>query len=91
MNARIAADWQLDEVLQRFPATGPIFLQHGRMLEAGPGQVYPTYPRMTVADYAARNGIEVETLLKALNAEAEARQFAADRPRPFLDAGREAR
>jgi hypothetical protein len=90
-SARITADWQIDEVLRRFPATGPIFLQHGRMLEAGPGQMYPTYPQMTVAEYAARNGVEVEHLLKAVNAEVEARQFAADRPLPFIDSGPEAR
>jgi hypothetical protein len=90
-SARITADWQVDEVLRRFPATGPIFLQQGRMLEAGRGQVYPTYPQMTVGEYATRNGVEVETLLKALNAEVEARQFAADRPLPFIDSGPEAR
>lgn len=91
MSARITADWQVDEVLRRFPATGPIFLQQGRMLEAGKGQVYPTYPQMTVAEYAARNGVGVDKLLKALNAELEARQFAADRPLPFVDSGPEAR
>ena len=91
MSTRITADWQVDEVLRRFPATGPIFLQHGHMLEAGTGQVYPTYPQMTVADYAARSGMTVERLLKALNAEVEAKQFAGDRPLPFLDAGPEAR
>ena len=90
-SARITADWPVDEVLRRFPATGPIFLQHGGMLEAGRGQVYPTYPAMTVAEYAARNGVETETLLKALNAEAESRLFAADRPLPFIDSGPEAR
>jgi len=91
VTARITPDWQVNEVLRRYPATGPIFLQRGRMLEAGPGQIYPTYPAMTVAEYASRNGIAVETLLKALNAEAEARQFAADRPLPFIDSGPEAR
>ena len=90
-SARITGDWQVDEVLRRFPATGPIFLQHGHMMDAGPGQVYPTYPQMTVAEYAARNGVEVEQLLKAVNAEVEARQFAADRPLPFIDSGPEAR
>jgi hypothetical protein len=91
MGARITSDWPVDEVLRRFPATGPIFLQQGRMLEASNGQVYPTFPQMTVAEYAVRNGVEVGRLLKALNAEAEARQFAADRPLPFLDSGPEAR
>ena len=91
MSERITADWQIDETLRRFPATGPIFLQHGGMLDAGLGQVYPTYPQMTVAQYAARSGIEVDKLLRALNAEAEARQFAADRHSPFIDGGPEAR
>ena len=91
MSTRITADWQVDEVLRRFPATGPIFLQHGRMMEASTGQMYPTYPQMTVADYATRSGMAVDTLLRALNAEVEARQFAADRPLPFLDSGPEAR
>ena len=61
------------------------------MMDAGTGQVYPTYPQMTVADYAARGRMIVETLLRALNAEVEAKQFAADRPLPFLDSGPEAR
>jgi len=91
MSARITSDWQVDEVLRRFPATGPIFLQHGRMQDAGTGQVYPNYPKMTVADYATRSGMTVERLLKALNAEVEARQFAEDRPLTFHDAGPEAR
>ena len=46
---------------------------------------------MTVAEYAAKNGVAVDTLLKGLNAELEARQFAADRPLPFIDSGPEAR
>jgi len=91
MSTQITADCQVDEVLRRFPATGPIFLQHGHMLEAGFGQVYPTYPQMTVAECAGRNGVGVEPLLKALNAEAEVGQFAADGPLPFLDSGPEAR
>jgi len=87
----ITADWLVDEVLRRYPATGPIFLQRGRMLEMGRGQVYPSYPQMTVAEYAARNDVDAPALLKALNAEAEARQFAAERPLPFVDTGPEAR
>ncbi len=88
---RITGDWRVDEVLRQHPATGPIFLQWGRMLEAGRGQVYPSYPQMTVAEYAARNNADAQALLKALNAEAEARQFAAARARPFVDTGPEAR
>ena len=91
MTGTITASWQVDEVLRQYPDTGPIFLQAGRMLEAGRGQVYPSYPQMTLADYAARNGLQIEALLKAVNAKVEGAQFAPDRPRLFSDAGPEAR
>ena len=68
----------------------PCALHHahtGNLDKRGPGEIYT----MTVAEYATRNGVPVETLLKALNAEVEARQFAADRPLPFIDSGPEAR
>ena len=91
MSERITADWRVDEVLRRYPATGPIFLQWGRMLEAGTGQIYPTYPEMTVAQYAERNKHDAQALLNALNAEAESRAFAKERPLPFVDTGPEAR
>jgi hypothetical protein len=88
---RVTADWRVDEVLRQYPATGPIFLQWGRMLEAGRGQVYPSYPQMTIAEYATRNNVDAQALLKALNAEVEARQFAAERPLRFVDTGPEVR
>ena len=91
MAERITADWRVDEVLRRYPATGPIFLQWGHMMEAAAGQVYPSYPEMTIAQYAARNRHDAQALLNALNAEAESREFAKERPLPFVDTGPEAR
>ncbi|HYB44588.1 MAG TPA: hypothetical protein VEL75_22630, partial [Candidatus Methylomirabilis sp.] len=85
MSERVTAEWQVDEVLRRYPATGPIFIQGGRMLEEASGQMYPTYPAMTVAQFADRNGLDVDRLLTALNAEAEARAFAPERRLPFVD------
>jgi hypothetical protein len=72
--ARITADWPVNDVLSRFPATGPIFLQQGSMMRAVTGQIYPDYPPLTVAEYAVLNGVEVGRLLKALNAEAEGQE-----------------
>lgn len=64
----------MNDVLSQFPATGPIFLQQGSMMRAVTGKIYPDYPPLTVAEYAALNGVEVGGLLKALNAEAEAQE-----------------
>ena len=72
--ARINADWPVNDVLSRFPATGPIFLQQGSMMRAVTGQTYPDYPPLTVAEYAALNEVEVGRLLTALNAEAEGQE-----------------
>ena len=71
----ITADWPVNDVLSRFPATGPIFLQQGSMMRAVTGQIYPDYPPLTVAEYAALNRVEVGRLLKALNAEAEGQEL----------------
>jgi hypothetical protein len=70
-DTRITAGWPVNDVLSRFPATGSIFLQQGSMMRAVTGQIYPDYPPLTVAEYAALNGVEVGRLLMALNAEAE--------------------
>lgn len=91
MSERITGDWRVEEVLRRYPRTGPIFLQGGRMLDAATGQMYPTYPDLTVAQHAERSGRRAESLLRALNAEAEAMHFAGEQTLPFVDTGPEAR
>lgn len=81
----ITAASLVNEILGRFPAAGPILLQHGRMVHARKGELYPSYPALTVAEYAALNGVDLEHLLGLLNAAAETDGFtprADGSPRP---------
>jgi hypothetical protein len=72
----IAPDRSIRDVVRQYPTTGDIFLQHGRMFRTLPGQLYPVYdPPLTVAEYAALNGVGLEELLRLLNAAAEAERF----------------
>ena len=68
---RIAPDSVVTEVLERNPQTGPILIQRGRMFRAPTGHLYVEYPRLTVEQYAALNGLDLQQLLRALNAAAE--------------------
>jgi hypothetical protein len=38
----IGAGLTVRDVLTRYPATGPIFLQHGPMFTVRPGELHPT-------------------------------------------------
>ena len=66
----------VNETITRYPSTGPIFLQGGPLYVARPGQLYATYPGLTLEEYAALNSLAIERLLESLNAAAEAEQFA---------------
>src|SRR5438067_3005883 len=66
----------VDETITRYPSTGPIFLQGGPLYVLRPGQLYATYPGLTLGQYAALNGLAFARLLESLNAAAEAEQFA---------------
>lgn len=68
---RITAEWRVSEVIRRYPGTGPIFLQHGRMFVPRPGDPSANYPGLTIEEYAVRNGIDVALLLGLVNAAAE--------------------
>jgi hypothetical protein len=59
------------DVLTRYPATGPIFLQHGPMFTPKPGELYLRYEDLTLEKYAALNRISLDALLELLNAAAE--------------------
>ncbi|HEV8440341.1 MAG TPA: hypothetical protein VGT40_19815 [Methylomirabilota bacterium] len=76
----ITAESVVSEVVDRFPETGPILLQSGRMFRSRPGHLYAEYSRMTVAEFAALNGIALSRLLKLLNAAAETARAGAQRP-----------
>jgi len=91
----ITVESRVDETITRYPSTGPIFLQEGPLYVPRPGQLYATYPGLTLKEYAALNGLAFERLLESLNAAAEAEQFAegtasSSRPKPD-GSGRRAR
>ncbi len=69
-------DWRVDETISRYPSTGLILLQGGRLYVAQRGQLYATYLGLTLAEYATRNTVAIEPLLKLVNAAAETDQFA---------------
>ena len=73
---RVTAEMVVSEILSRFPAVGSILLQHGRMFHARKGELYVSYPPLTVAEYASRSEIDLELLLRLLNAAAETDEFA---------------
>src|SRR2546429_9239674 len=66
----------VNETITRYPSTGPIFLQGGPLYVARPGQLYATYPGLTLGEYAALNSLAIERLLESLKEAAEAEQFA---------------
>ena len=68
---RIGAGQTVRDVLMRYPATGPIFLQHGAMFTVKPGELYLRYEELTLEKYAALNRIALEPLLRLLNTGAE--------------------
>jgi hypothetical protein len=80
--ARVHAGSKVNEVLRHYPRTGSVFLQAGPLFVDQPGSLYAQYPEQTIAEYADRNGIDVDSLLRSLNAEAEASLWEASRPMP---------
>ena len=72
----ITVESRVDQTITRYPSTASIFLQGGPLHVGCPGQLYATYPEVTLKAYAARNGLGIERLLESLNAAAEPEQFA---------------
>ena len=81
---RIDASTKVNDVLRRHPRTGEVFIQHGPLSVAEPGQFYLRSPDETVGEYARRNGADLVALVHQLNAMAEATELEAAglRPRP---------
>jgi hypothetical protein len=77
---RIAGEWLVDEILQRYPSTSVIFLQHGPATRTQPGRLFPNYPRITLQEYADLRGVSLELLLRSLNAAAETERFVRRNP-----------
>ena len=67
----ITAESRVNDVATRFPSTAAVFIQHGPLFDAKPGDVYLTYRGSTVGEFAARHGLDEADLLRQLNAEAE--------------------
>jgi hypothetical protein len=81
---RIDATTKVNDVLQRHPLAGEVFIQHGPLAVSEPGKFYLQYPAQTVGEYAERNGVDLKALLHLLNIAAEATELKAKglRPRP---------
>jgi hypothetical protein len=59
-------------VLARYPSTGAVLLQHGRLFRTRPGDLYPNYaPALTIEEFATLNGISLPSLLVLLERAAE--------------------
>jgi hypothetical protein len=69
---RISSDQTVRDVIIRYPATGPIFLQHGPTFTVRPGELHVRYDELTLERYATLNHIALGPLLRLLNAAAEA-------------------
>jgi hypothetical protein len=65
----------VNDVLRRYPLTDAVFLQHGPCFVGQRGASYLQYPEQTIGEYAARNGVDLEALLRLLNAAAETGRF----------------
>jgi hypothetical protein len=70
----VRADAVLSEILRRYPVVSQILIQHSGMFHARKGDLYASFPPLTVAEYASRSGVDVEALLGLLNAAAETAQ-----------------
>lgn len=70
MEPRITAESSVNETIARFPSTAAVFVQHGPLSEAKPGELYLSYRGGTVGEFAARRGVDAARLIQQLNAEA---------------------
>ena len=73
----ISATTKVNDVLRHHPRTGEVFIQHGRLSIAEPGNFYLRYPDEKVGEFAQRNGEDLAALLEQLNAEAVVPDSAA--------------
>ena len=67
----ITAESSVYETLARFPSTAAVFVQHGPLFEARPGDLYLSYRGWTVGEFAARRHLDLARLIQQLDAEAE--------------------
>lgn len=70
----ITVDSRVNDTLARYPSTAPVFLQVGRLYVDRPGELYPSFPGLTVDEFARNNRVDLEPLLVELNAAAESEE-----------------
>ena len=88
MDARsIGATTKVNDVLRHHPRTGEVFIQHGRLAVAEPGNFYLRYPDEKIGEFAQRNGVDSDELLAQLTAVAEATDLEGTTPRPTTPGG----
>jgi hypothetical protein len=73
---RITGESRLHDVLQRYPSTGPVFIQSGRLYVNRRGELYARFPDLTIDEFARANGIDLPALLRQLDALASAEEAA---------------
>lgn len=76
----ITDEWLVEEVLQHYPSTYDIFLQHGTASRTQPGQIFPDHSRMNLKGYADLRQVSIELLLRSLNAAAETEKVVRRNP-----------
>jgi hypothetical protein len=76
----LSGEWLVDDVLQRYPSTSDIFIQHGPATRTLPGRLFPDHIKVTLQEYADLKGVSIEELLQSLNAAAETESFVRRNP-----------
>ncbi|HET8575696.1 MAG TPA: hypothetical protein VFO18_01260 [Methylomirabilota bacterium] len=73
---RITTESRISDILQRYPSTGPVFIQSGRLYVNRPGELYARFPELSVEEFARQNGIDLSSLLRELDALAGSEEAA---------------
>ncbi len=77
---RIAAESRVNDILERYPSTGLVFIQAGPLYVNQPHELYARFPDLSVSELAQRNGADLAALLKRLEAVAEAEEATRGAP-----------
>ena len=72
----ITVDSRVNDTLARYPSTARVLLQFGRLYVDRPGELYPSFPGLTIGEFARNNRVDLEPLLVELNAAAESEDAA---------------
>jgi hypothetical protein len=55
----ITVDSRVNDTLPRYPSTARVFLQFGRLYVDRPGELYPSFPGLTVGEFARNNRVDL--------------------------------